>query len=221
MNKIAYHLNKKKQPAQTEGKFLYYYPCKKRDMPNVHVDGQSFIVTEVSEQEWETLIELDRLEYNNTHKYQRHTCKFSDVDDEDALSPKAQEKRISEELTFTDTLAEEMNREELLNNLTEKEKIVVRLSDEGITQSAIAEKLGVTQGYVATTLKKANEKMNAYDIEKATPDEIVWKHWRMFAKTGEMPDYLDVQLEFVIRAIFKDIMPFTHWFYSVGELGAT
>ena len=27
MDKLAYHFNKKKKPAKTEGKFLYYYPC--------------------------------------------------------------------------------------------------------------------------------------------------------------------------------------------------
>ena len=33
-----------------------------------------------------------------------------------------------------------------------------------------------------------------------------------------MPYFLDVELEFVLRKLFNDLMPFTHWFYSVGEL---
>ena len=32
MDKLAYHYNKKKLPAKTEGKYLYYYPCE--DMEN-------------------------------------------------------------------------------------------------------------------------------------------------------------------------------------------
>lgn len=35
---------------------------------------------------------------------------------------------------------------------------------------------------------------------------------------GEMPYFLDVQLEFVLHKLLGDLMPFTHWFYSVGEL---
>lgn len=35
---------------------------------------------------------------------------------------------------------------------------------------------------------------------------------------GEMPFFLDVELEFVLRNLLCDLMPFTHWFYSFGEL---
>lgn len=34
MDKSAYHLNKEKQPAKTEGKVLYYYPCGEEDNPD-------------------------------------------------------------------------------------------------------------------------------------------------------------------------------------------
>lgn len=34
----------------------------------------------------------------------------------------------------------------------------------------------------------------------------------------ELPDFLDVEIEFVIRGIFGDILPFINWFYSIGEL---
>ncbi len=69
MDKLAYHLNKKKKLAKTEGKFLYYYPCDAEDNPNVWFGPKAYIVIEVGEKEWEALFELDRLEYNNTHKY--------------------------------------------------------------------------------------------------------------------------------------------------------
>lgn len=78
MDKLAYHFNKKKKPAKTEGKFLYYYPCDEEDNPDVWFGAKAYIVIEVSEKEWEALFELDRLEYNNTHKYQRHTNRISD-----------------------------------------------------------------------------------------------------------------------------------------------
>ncbi len=34
----------------------------------------------------------------------------------------------------------------------------------------------------------------------------------------ELPDFFDVEIEFVVRNIFGDILPFINWFYSIGEL---
>ena len=178
MDKLAYHLNKKKDPAKTEGKFLYYYPCDSSNNPDVQIGGNDYIVIEVSEQEWEALIEMDRFEYNNTHKFQRHTYGFPDVD-EDTLSSKEQEKRIRKDISFTDILHEKSDKDKLVGRLSKKEQLVVKLSDKDYTQAEIAEELGVTQGYVSTTLKKANAKTDQFEIEKATPDEIVWKYWFM------------------------------------------
>lgn len=65
MDKLAYHLNKKKTLGDTEGKFLYYYPCNSDDKANYRIEDKKYIVIEVTENEWEALIELDRIEYNN------------------------------------------------------------------------------------------------------------------------------------------------------------
>ena len=73
MDKLAYHFNKKKIPAKTEGKYKYYYPCLLKEEANEQYGDNYYIVTEVSESEWEALLELDRLEYNNTHKFTRHS----------------------------------------------------------------------------------------------------------------------------------------------------
>lgn len=73
MDKLAYHFNKKKIPAKTEGKYKYYYPCLLKEETNEQYGDNYYIITEVSEREWETLLELDRLEYNNTHKFSHHS----------------------------------------------------------------------------------------------------------------------------------------------------
>ena len=73
MDKLAYHFNKKKIPAKTEGKYKYYYPCLLKEEANEQYGDNYYIVTEVSEREWEALLELDRLEYNNTHKFTRNS----------------------------------------------------------------------------------------------------------------------------------------------------
>ena len=76
MDKLAYHLNKMKKPAKTEGKFLYYYPCNDEDKANFHIWDKRYIEIEVTENEWQALRELDRFEYNNWHKVYRHNEPF-------------------------------------------------------------------------------------------------------------------------------------------------
>ena len=73
MDKLAYHFNKKKISAKTEGKYKYYYPCLLKEEADEQYGDNYYIVTEVSESEWESLLELDRIEYNNTHKFTRHS----------------------------------------------------------------------------------------------------------------------------------------------------
>lgn len=51
INKVAYHFNKKKIPAETEGKFYYYYPCDEKSGANVELCGTPFYAVEVTEKE--------------------------------------------------------------------------------------------------------------------------------------------------------------------------
>ena len=217
MDKLAYHLNKKKKPAKTTGKFLYYYPCNEEDTPDVWYGPKAYIVIEVSEAEWEALFELDRLEYNNTHKYQRHTVRFSDKD-EDELTPKQRERRIDKSIPFNVLADERRDKEILLANLSQQDRDILEIMANGKTQKEAAELLGVTQGYISTLLKNANCSVDDYIFGTWTREEIVWHCWNKFVNDGEMPYFLDVELEFVLRKLFNDLMPFTHWFYSVGEL---
>ena len=64
---------KKKIPAKSAGKYKYYYPCLLKEEADEQYGDNYYIVTKVSESKWEALIELDRLEYNNTHKFTRHS----------------------------------------------------------------------------------------------------------------------------------------------------
>ena len=217
MDKLAYHLNKKKQLAKTEGQFRYYYPCQK--YPDVKISGKGYVVVEVNEQEWEALSELDRLEYNNTHKYKRHTTSPPDID-EDFMNPKDQEKWLNKDSSFTFAFHEKTDKKKLAKRLTPREQEVVRLCiDEDRTQAEAAMILGVTQGFVSATLKKAAAKLDDYDFgNDNTPDEIVWKCWNMFLKKGKMPLFYDVQLEYVLLQLIPDIVWIANWFYSLGEL---
>jgi len=216
MDKLAYHFNKKKKPAKTEGKFLYYYPCDPNDNPDAWFGDKCYIIIEVTEQEWEALRELDRLEYNNTHKYQRHTNRISDKDEEE-LTPKQQQKRIDKETPFNVLVNEQIDKEILYTHIPVRNREILDAVEEN-TQESAAMELGVTQGYMSTALKKANRSVDDYIFKTGTHAEIIWHCWDMFVNKGEMPYYLDVELEFVLRKLFFDLMPFTHWFYSFGEL---
>lgn len=103
MDKLAYHFNKKKIPAKTEGKYKYYYPCLLKEEADEQYGDNYYIVTEVSESEWEALLELDRLKYNNTHKFTRHSSTMPSAN-EDRLSVKQQQKRISDDATLEEIL---------------------------------------------------------------------------------------------------------------------
>ncbi len=217
MDKSAYHLNKQKQPAKTEGKFLYYYPCVEEDKPDVWYNKKAYIVIEVSESEWEALFELDRLEYNNTHKYQRHTKRFSDKDEEE-LTPKQQQRRINKDIPFNVYANEQMDKEIMLRNLPQQDREILTTMSGDKTQKQAAEELGVTQGFISSALKKANNSADDYIFKTGSQADIVWHCWNKFVNDGEMPYFLDVELEFVLRKLLCDLLPFTHWFYSIGEL---
>ncbi len=157
MDKLAYHLNKKKQPAPTDGKLLYYYPADE-EIANAHVGNKYYITVEVSEQEWETLIEMDRLEYNNTHTYQRHNTVLPDRDTEVLLSPKEQEQFIDKNFCFAEAERKPPKALRNTDDLTDREFEVYTLCViEDKTQAEAAEELGLTQGYISMTLKKAKD----------------------------------------------------------------
>ena len=217
MDKLVYHLNKKKKPAKTEGKFLYYYPCKKGN-PNCRIGDKKYIEIEVTEKEWEALRELDIFEYNNEHKSYRHNERLPE--DDERLSRSEQKKWTDKDIPFSTVSNERIDRLRALSMLTPQERNVYCLSvDDGLLQRDIAEELGVTQGAVSATFNRARRKLDAFDLsEKNTPDDIVWKLWQIFMRDWELPCFLDVEIEFVIKGIFGDLLPFINWFYSIGEL---
>lgn len=218
MDKLAYHLNKKKKPAKAEGKFLYYYPCNDEDKANFHIWDKRYIEIEVTESEWEALRELDRFEYNNCHKVYRHNEPFPE--DEETLCSRKQQKWINKNIPFSTLSNERLDRIRALSTLTPQERKVYRLAvDDGIKQKEIAGRLGITQGAVSFTFRRARRKLDAYDLSKEnTPDDIVWKLWQIFMRDFELPDFLDVEIEFVIKGLLGDLLPFINWFYSIGEL---
>lgn len=218
MDKLAYHYNKKKLPGKTPGTFLYYYPCKRREQANARLEDKSYIVLEVSPRQWEMLIELDRLEYNSNHAYSRHTVRMPDSD-EDAMPHTMRERYIDKGIPFSHIIHENLDKDRLYSTLSEKEQTVLRLcEEEDCTQAEAARELCVSQGYISRLLKQAREKRFYLKNKNASRDEIIWNYWQYFYSYGEIPDYTDVILEFILRSMAGDFLPLLHWFPSFGEL---
>lgn len=217
MDKLAYHYNKKKIPGKTQGTFLYYYPCDPSDTPNLYMGGKAYAVVEVTEREWQALRELDRLEYNNTHKYLRHITPIRYRVDEDALTPKQQETRLDKRAPFTDLIHARIDEERALATLSKRQRHIVYLyRQRDMTQVEIAAQLGVTQGYVSSVLKKAEEVITRYNSSDDR-ELIVRQYWEQLMQKGEMPQFADVLLEFILRGLICDLARILPWFYSLGE----
>ncbi len=71
-------------------------------------------------------MELDRLEYNITHKYQRYTVRFLDKD-EDKLTPKQRERRIDKDIHFNMLAEEWRDREILFANLSQQDRDILEI----------------------------------------------------------------------------------------------
>lgn len=220
MDKLAYHYNKKKMPAETAGKYLYYYPCADVENAPVQMSGRGFITIEVTDKEWEALIELDRIEYNNEHKYVRHTTPIPDGD-EDNLPVKQQEQLHSGETDISTATAKKFDKQARFHNLSDKERQVIELLNDGSTQKEVAKELSVTQGYVSMVKKQAKFNLDYSEYRsavKSNDGEYIWKCWNLFSRKLAMPLFLDVELEFVISRLHPDdIAHFLHWYYSFGE----
>ena len=217
MEKLAYHYNKKKIPGKTQDAFLYYYPCDPADTPNLYMGGRAYAMIEVTEREWQALRELDRLEYNNTHKYFRHTTPIRYRVDEDALTSKQQEKRLDKRVPFSEATHARIDEERALATLSTRQRHIVYLyRQRDMTQAKIAAQLDVTQGYVSSVLKKAEEVILRYNSDDDR-ELIVWQYWEQFVQRGEMPQFTDVLLEYILRGLICDLARILPWFYSLGE----
>lgn len=218
MDKQAYHLNKKKQQAKTEGKFLYYYPCTDKSMADVCVGKKWYVVVEVTEAEWKSLIELDRLEYNNEHAASRHKADALSAD-EDSLKPSQQEKQLNRDTPFSLIVEAKIDRERLNKYLTPMEQEIVEICiDRDDSQTTAAQCLHVSQGYISATLKRIEDKIFELEFENADPDEVVWMCWNMFVARGEMPMFIDIEIEHVLHTLLPDLLILLHSYGNFGDL---
>ncbi len=217
MDKQAYHYNKKKLKGKTEGTYLYFYPCDPSDNPDKWIEGKAYAVIEVTEREWQILFSFDREEYNDDHSYVRKFTPLIYSKDEEELTPYQRQKRIGNNPLFDEASNDKTDIRRAMKHLTTQEQEVYSLVHfEAMRQTDIAKTMGITQGYVSMVLEQAEEKIAKHDGEQ-TPDGIAWRYWEQFVKKGYMPDHVDVEIEYALTQLICDLLPFTHWFYSVSD----
>ena len=96
-----------------------------------YMGGRGFVVIEVTEKEWEALMELDRIEYNE-HKYVRHTIAIPDCE-EDNLTVKQQEQLHVKDSPIEMKIAEDFEKKDFYRNLTEDEENILSMLENGYT----------------------------------------------------------------------------------------
>ena len=200
-----YLLNKKKRPAKTDGKYLYYYVgasisdfpkgSKLKKYRNAYV-----CEVEVSLEEWECLVELDKAEYNANHKEDRHQDSYQTVENFNGLE------EISEDVELSTVLG--------------IDKEILSLHKQGYTQQEIAEKLKVTQGHVSKRLIKIKDKIEDGEADGtlSSIERKVEKFWDEFIAKRKMPDYFDIMVDMFMAGLPSvEFERFLKWFYGYRE----
>ncbi len=214
MEKLAYHLNKQKTPSNTEGKFLYYYSCVEGEIADTVISGKAYKVIEVTEEEWETLIEFDRLEYNNHHaETRRHFPLIEDF--EHIITNGSSDKKPSLEEKSVETV----DKDNTFTTFSKEEKAVATMCiDEGYTQKETAKELGLTQGYISSLFNSVKHKFDDGDYETDI-DGIIWKSWNQYLEKGYCDNYFDFFVILAIRQLDSiDLYNYVQWFFSIGEM---
>lgn len=198
-----YLLNRKKRPAKTDGKFLYYYVgasitdfpkgSKLRRYKNAYV-----CEVEVSSEEWDCLYELDKAEYNSNHREDRH-----------------KDGRYSEE-----PVSKPREIEESVEILGDIDKEILKLYKQGYTQAEIAEKQNRTQGYVSKHLSKIIKQIKGNNADEtiSSVERKVEEFWDEFISKRKMPEYFDIIVDMFIAGLpSKEYERLLKWFYSYRE----
>ena len=127
----AYKLNKEKQPAEEQGKFIYYF-YNNHKLDSIAVD----------EEQWEKLVELDTEMYNGNRRHKTHSVELTDnvkpaVDADNGF---LHSKKFDSEDDF---LRKKDIENLLLRDFSELDRDIYALYEDKFTQKEIAKKVGL------------------------------------------------------------------------------
>ena len=128
---------------------------------------------------------------------------------EDRLSVKQQQKRISDDDSLEEILEQTADENNLRNAaLNEKEQSIITLYRNGYTQAEIAEKTGVTQGYVSSAIKRINSKIENEFMQQIDGTEKLAKYESNWKEYFNNRDFEGMEREYgKIKDKLKELMP--------------
>ncbi len=206
----AYKLNELKQPAATEGVFLYYF-----------YDRGKLSSCEVTEYQFDRLVELDTEMYNSDRVEKAHkaTCvkadgksyyKKIDMENDDGTLLDEKQRGMLEDIT------EQATADKRLSVLSKEDREIYELYYlEEYTQVEIAEEIGKTQSYVAKHLAKIEDALSGSSESDEAKANAQWEKFLDKFRTDDDED--------ILWDMFRVIMPvddqaeMVSWFYSYRE----
>ncbi len=206
----AYKLNKQKQPAETEGMFLYYF-----------YDRGTLTCTEVIEYQFDRMVELDTEMYNADRREKAHRAtyvkangktyykKIDMENDDDTLLDDKQRDKLED-------IADQVTVDKRLLSVSDEDKEIYRLySDEDYTQDEIAKELGKTQSYIAKHLAKIEDEINGSKESDEARAEVQWEKFLDKFRTDDDEDILWDMFRFLLPV--DEQVEIVSWFYSYRE----
>ena len=205
----AYKLNKEKQPAEENGKFLYYF-----------YNNHKLDCIAVDEEQWEKLVELDTEMYNGNRRHKGHSVKLTDN-----VKPAVgadngflHSKKFDSEDDF---LRKKDIENLLLKEFSELDSDIYALYEDKFTQKEIAKMVGLSQSEVSKRLTEMFSAIETDDLKGQTQDDdeiYAIKQWRKFKNKGVTDGDEDILWD-----VFRVEMPLQlqeyicSWFYSYKE----
>ena len=206
----AYKLNKQRQPAATEGMLLYYF-----------YDRGKLSSCEVTEYQFDRLVELDTEMYNNERRAEAHKATYVKADG------KSYYKKIdmeNDDGTLLDekqrgaleSVVEQATVDKRLSVLSEEDRKIYELYYvDDSTQTEIAEELGKTQSYVAKRLAKIDDIISGANESDEARAEAQWEKFLDKFRTDDDEDILWDMFRFIMPE--EEQVEIISWFYSYRE----
>ena len=179
----AYKLNKQRQPAATEGMLLYYF-----------YDRGKLSSCEVTEYQFDRLVELDTEMYNNERRAEAHKATYVKADgrtyykkidmenDDGTLLDEKQSGAL-------ESIVEQATIEKRLSVFSEEDRKIYELYYvDDCKQTEIAEELGKTQSYVAKRLAKIDEVISGANESAEARAEAQWEKFLDKFRTDDDED---------------------------------
>ena len=206
----AYKLNELKQSAATKGMFLYYF-----------YDRGKLSSCEVTEYQFDRLVELDTEMYNSDRVEKAHRATYVkadgksyykkiDMENDDGTLLDEKQRGMLEDIT------EQATADKRLSVLSKEDREIYELYYlEEYTQVEIAEEIGKTQSYVAKHLAKIEDALSGSSESDEAKANAQWEKFLDKFRTDDDED--------ILWDMFRVIMPvddqaeMVSWFYSYRE----